>query len=372
MRFSLSALLLLTMMLVACKTSTSEKTIMPVSQSGQSLREIAKQKFPDSTFIVGVTCGLWAFDYPAGAIVDTEFGYVTPENDFKQKTIHPDNTKWDFTGADKWISHAATNNQIVRIHSPIGPQVSVWTQEDSRTKEDLEKNMTDFLTAVCDRYNGNASVKYMDVVNETVDNGAWFGPKPGANKDLWENPWTIIGSDNDKNATPLYIKKAFTIASAHAPKIKLLYNHHEGPENTASWNLIKETILYLRASGLRVDAIGWQSHVDNGWATEAHVTALKDLIAWAQGNSLEFHITEASSFIQKSIVTQADLDLQATTYAAIFKVVMDASKKGTTGWNTWHLTDAYTYRSECSPALFDKDNNAKPAYYAIKKCLEDY
>lgn len=59
---------------------------------------------------------------------------------------------------------------------------------------------------------------------------------------LKECPWYEIGLNDDPddpNSTPLYIIKAFQIANEHAPNLKFIYNHHENPEATASWELIK-------------------------------------------------------------------------------------------------------------------------------------
>lgn len=355
----------------SCRKDKPVSDTPATEATGKPLRAIAAEKFADSSVIIGVTCGLWAFDYPCGELVDREFSYLTPENDFKQKVIHPSNTEWSSREALAWVEHAEQNKQIIRMHCPIGPQVSQWAQEDSRTAEELDKNMTDFLTAVCTTFNNTGCIRYMDVVNETVRNGSWFGPEAGTGADLWENPWPTIGVDSDQNETPLYIQKAFQITNKFAPNIKQLYNHHEGPENRASWELIKETIIRLKKTGIRIDAIGWQAHVDNGWATEAHLQELRELIDWAQNNGLEFHITEASVFIRNT-VTPDELQLQAETYSKILSVLLEKSRSGRVGWNTWHLTDAYTYRSELSPALFDQDNNPKPAYYAIQKCLEEY
>ena len=363
--FKISILLLI---LISCKKEENND-VLYLEPNGRRLREIVAEKFSDTSFMVGATCGLWAFDYDATSkIVATEFGYVTSENEFKQLTIHPNNDIWNYTNATKWIEKAELNSQIVRIHCPIGPQVSEWTKNDSRTKDELEKNLTDFVTSVCTTFNKNPRVKYMDVVNETIKDGEWFGPLLGSSQ--WENPWTLLGFDIDKNQTPLYIKKAFELSNTYSPQIKQLYNHHEGPENTASWLKIKETILYLRAKGLRVDAIGWQAHVANGWATEENLTALSNLIDWAQQNKLEFHITEASSFI-KNKLSAKELDLQAETYSKIIEIVMNKSKTGKVGWNTWHLTDAYTYKSEYYPSLFDENCKPKPSYYAIQNLLEN-
>ena len=70
--------------------------------------------------------------------------------------------------------------------------------------------MNEYFTEQCKRYNGHPNVLWMDVVNETVErNGEWFGPKKGV--DQWENPWTIIGFENDPNKTPKYIVKAFEL-----------------------------------------------------------------------------------------------------------------------------------------------------------------
>ena len=112
--------------------------------------------------------------------------------------------------------------------------------------------MREFATALCQRYNGQPGFKYMDVVNETVTNGQWHKNKPG---NVWEYPWYKIGRDTDFRRTPLYIKYAFEIADEYAPDVKLTYNQHEREISADSWNLIKDTIRYLRNQGLRVDGI---------------------------------------------------------------------------------------------------------------------
>jgi GH35 family endo-1,4-beta-xylanase len=359
--------------LTSCKKEINLDDLQdPAVPEGRRLRIIMEDRFADESIIFGMTCGLWAFDTPYGVVVDREFNYVTPENDFKQSTIHPDNIEWNLDNANIWIEHIHQNNQILRMHCPIGPQVSDWTQKDKRTAEELELNMTDYLTVVCTTYNGIEGVVYMDVVNETIINGEWFGPKIGSGSRIWENPWTIIGVDeNDVNKTPLYISMAFEITNELAPNIKQIYNHNEGPENTASWDLIKETVLYLNNKGLRVDAIGWQAHVDNGWATDENLNALRNLIDWTHNNGMEFHVTEASSFIKEKF-SDEELELQAVTYSKIIEALLEKRLNGKVGWNTWHLTDLYTYRSEYYPSIFDENCEAKPAYYAIQNLLETY
>lgn len=231
--------------------------------AGRRLKDIVAEKYPEGNLLIGGTTGSWALGKSTGIILDREFSYVTPENEFKQRIIHPDNTNtWNWEAADLWIDHVAHTGQILRIHAPIGPQCSKWAQEDERTAEELEQNLRDFMKAICQRYNGKTGFRYLDVVNETVSTeGLWFGPKPGFG---WENPWTKIGSDDDKNQTPLYLKYAFEIATEYAPDLKLIYNQHADYIFQLDWNLIKETVLYLRDQGLRVDDIGCQAHFNVG------------------------------------------------------------------------------------------------------------
>jgi endo-1,4-beta-xylanase len=367
-------LTLMALLFMECKQSDGEKITSPetdpLEPSGHRLKAIVADKYSDGSVIIGGTTGAWAFDTYTGIILDREFSYVTPENDFKQWNIHPDNTNsWNWVEADAWIDHIAKTGQILRMHCPIGPQCSGWAKVDTRTAAELETNLRAFMEAICKRYNGTPGVVSMDVVNEVLVSGAWHQPKPGTGS--WENPWYSIGLDNDTNRTPLFIKMAFEIAKQHAPDLKLIFNHHEAPTSQTSWEKIKETVLYLRNRGLRVDGIGWQAHVDNGWANfSSQLSLLADLIDWAHANNLEFHITEASVWLRNS-VTPVELAQQGQTYAAILNVLLQKRISGKVGWNTWHIDDGHGWQTEFHPSLFDTSYTAKPAYYAVQQILEE-
>ncbi len=268
--------------------------------------------------------------------MDREFSYVTPENDFKQQVIRNDPNRWNWSRADAWLQHIIDHNQVLRIHGPISPQCSDWAKADMRTAEELSEELDTFMTALCQRYNGVDGIAYLDVVNEiALQDGSWLGPKPGT--DTWENPWLKIGQDNDPNHTPLYVSQAFGIANEHAPDLKQILNNHCHP-GTAGMEKVKETILYLRDRGYRVDGLGWQAHIDAGWATEANLQHLRDVIDWCKAQNLEFHITEFDVWIYNSN-TQL-LEKQAYTYQAIMDVLVEKVDGITIGWNTWHITDA--------------------------------
>jgi hypothetical protein len=108
--------------------------VVPVPQ-GRRLREIVADLYPNGNLFIGGTTSGELLNTGAGQILQREFSYITPANDFKQTKIHPEPNKWDWTTADRWVSVAQENKQVIRMHSPISPQCSDWAREDNRTDE---------------------------------------------------------------------------------------------------------------------------------------------------------------------------------------------------------------------------------------------
>ena len=332
------------------------------------IRDILSEKNYNN-FYFGATIAASQLGTDTEKILLNNFNMTVPENAAKQARVRPDPNTWNWKQIDAIIDMAKKNNLLVRLHGPISPQASHWAKNDDRKPEELDKIMTEFLTAQCKRFNGHPNIQWMDVVNETVTrSGDWFGPKIGVTK--WENPWTIIGSDIDKNKTPLYISKSFQIADNYAPDIDLVYNQHGGMEEVM-WEKVKETIIYLRDKGLRVDGIGWQAHLSNNVKYgEREIKYLSDLIDWSHKNNLDFHVTEIDYKIYGQITDQKR-QLQAKTYSDILKVLISKRDNGLVTFNTWGVVDRVGTHTDKSRFIFDLAGNPKPAYYALKKVLEN-
>lgn len=338
--------------------------------TGRSYREIVAEKYPDGNVFIGGTTQGPLLGTISEDLLNREFSYITPANDFKQSYIHPEPDKWQWELPDTWVQKAQDNGQVIRMHGPISPQCSKWAKEDSRTAEELLQNLEEYVTAQCQRYNDYDNILWMDVVNETIDSntGEWFGPKPGTDK--WENPWPKIGYDTtDPLNPPLYIKRAFELANEHAPDIKQIINQH-GSMNEAAWDKVKALVMYLRENGLRVDGIGWQAHVNVGWENEDdNIQKLSDLIDWAHANDLEFHVTENNVFLRNG--NEGKFEEQAATYRAIVETVLSKRNTGIVTWNAWILRDGIGMNGEYNPSIFNNDGSPKPAYYAVQSALED-
>jgi len=338
---------------------------------GRRLREIVVERFPRGNVLIGGTTGWKKRPQGSGAIIDREFSYVTPENDYKQSAVHPGPGKWKWELGDAWVEHCAKMKQVIRIHGPVSPQCSKWARDDGRTAEELKRNLTEYMTELCKRYDRFEHVKWMDVVNETVlDNGNWHGPRKGTSR--WENPWPKIGYDETHPLRPpLYIKMAFEIANKHARNTKLIINQHTRGMSPKVWEKIKALVKYLRDQGLRVDGIGWQAHVDTGFEkNKGNMERLHELIDWAHAKDLSFHITEMNSWLKGR---KKDYDAQARTFAAVVSALLEHRESGVVSWNVWNITDglAWIRNRDKEGTLFDADGKAKPAYYAIQKVLED-
>ncbi|WP_170110300.1 endo-1,4-beta-xylanase [Flavilitoribacter nigricans] len=340
-------------------------------QPKNSIRTLVAQKFPAGNAFIGAATHYDLFGTETIELLDREFGYVTPANDFKQTRIHPRPGEWNWKASDAWVEHARRHGQVLRLHAPISPQCSKWVKNDARMADELALMLDEYLTALCLKYNGVANIKWLDVVNETIDkkNGDWFGPKPGT--DSWENPWPQMGYDeNHELRPPIYIKKAFEIANRHATSMQLIINQH-GALEPFVWEKMKALVAYLRESGLRVDGLGWQAHIDVGWEQiPGNLERLQELIRWCHRNELEFHITEFNVWLKGK--KAGDRSAQAETFTAIGKVLLDGAATGTVGLNYWQIRGSETPHPDWDGCIFDEQLRPKPAYDRLTDLLQQY
>ncbi len=363
---------------IVCFTAYANAEV--ITPKGRRLRQIVAEKLPDKKVYIGAAVQYKELTGPVGSILKQEFSYITPANDFKQTYIHPEPGKWNWNYPDGWIKYAKENKQTIRIHGPISPQCSRWVRDDKRTAEELKKNLHEYMTALCRRYNGKPNVRWMDVVNETVSNsGEWMMPRPGS--DSWENPWGKIGFEKNiparfpalSDGVPLYIIQAFEIANKEAPDIKLVINQHS-VLNDKIWNRVKDLVLYLRWRGLRVDGIGWQGHIKyshaSNWSMDSpNICFLDELITWAHENSLEFHVTENNIH---DLAGQPDRqDHYAEIFGNILKTVLAKRDTGVVTWNLWGPRDRPHHRENkiVIRSFWDEKFRPKKSYYKAQQIL---
>ena len=382
---SILTLLLCSVLTTSCSASENkveheQKTINKKELQKLPLKDIVVNHIPN--FYLGIANHAKLFGQLSTEIMDREFNYVTPSNDFKQSYIHPTLKRWRWEFSDAWVDYAEEKDLKIRIHGPISPQTSPWAREDNRTKAEMAQMLDEYMTALSIKYNNAKPVLWMDVVNETIvpkpikdpmgdkEPGDWFGPREGTDK--WENPWTILGYDEESDLrVPLYIDKAFEISNQHAPNLKQIINQHGNLEKIV-WEKMKLLVNYLREDkDRRVDGLGWQAHIDLGWEKiPGNLERLDAIIKWCHANSLEFHITEMNVW-NKDLGTNKE-DLQAETYVAVLKVLLNNTETGVVGLNFWNVRDEDTANKEWRGCLWDDSGRARPAYDKIKETLVNH
>jgi GH35 family endo-1,4-beta-xylanase len=342
--------------------------------SQSKTKDISENHLVKGKLLVGATLNHNELSSKKGKLFLKDFKYLTTANAAKQTRIHPTPATWNWKLVEDFIAFANKNNLIVRLHGPISPQASRWVKQDHRTPEELENMLVEFATAFAKRFNNEPSVKWMDVVNETIlRDGTWFGPKEGTDK--WENPWLKIGLD--ENGFPLYILKAFEIATKHATNLKLVYNQNVGME-TKMWDKVKETVLYIRSKGYRVDGIGWQAHLLLGAKRKDFVDhidesmeKLSDLIDWAHQNDLEFHVTELDYLVKDDHKLNTERVIQKEVYQKLVDVLKAKSKNGVVTLNLWDVGVRYKKGAGNFQSIYDEEFNPTPAYDVIINAMSN-
>lgn len=363
---------------ISMAACSSEKVLNKEALMKLSYREIV-EKYYAGCFYLGIANHTKLIGELSTQIADREFGYITPANDFKQSYIHPTFNTWRWEQPDTYLEHAKAQDQLIRVHGPISPQCSKWVREDGRTPKELKRMLEEYMTKLCLRYGNQPNVRWMDVVNETIakenmndpvfgpqKRGEWFSARQG--NDKWENPWTIIGYDEESEIrVPLYIDMAFKISNRYAPNLKQIINQHGNFEEEV-WMRMKKLVEYLRGKGRRVDGIGWQAHIDTGWEKQpGNLERLDKFISWCHENKLEFHITEMNVWIKdRDTLREA---AQAETFARVIDTVLKHRKEGVVGVSFWNVRDEDTANPDWMGCLWRNDGMERPAYNRIKEVL---
>tara|TARA_X000001036_G_scaffold410761_1_gene422895 strand:- start:94 stop:1254 length:1161 start_codon:yes stop_codon:yes gene_type:complete len=369
--------LLFVFLFINCSSGSDESTVIdkdpdPDPNSGKitdSFKKIMSDEYNTDTFKFGATLNFYQFNSNVEDLFLKEFDYVVAENSFKQTIVHPEPDQWNWERVDAFLDFANKNNLQMRVHGPIGPQSSTWAKTDSRTNEELIKNYEEFLTELCKKINNENNVKWMDVVNETIDKNAnWTIEKAGTG---YQNPWTQIGENED--GIPLYIIRSFEIAKEHAPNISLVFNQHQGMQ-PVMWDKVKETILYLKNKGLRIDGLGWQAHLrDNVILSlnKEQFDYLLSLIDWAHENDLDFHITEIDYRMTGDPPNNSEYERQANGYANIAKALIAKRNNGVVTFNTWGVYDKNEVSDHEYKYIYDSNLNPKKAVDLLKSSLKN-
>ena len=316
------------------------------------------------------------------AMVVKQFNQVVGENCMKGEENHPEVNRFDFRDGDKLVDWAQRNNKTLIGHCLVWhSQPPKWMFTDAEGKqvsrETLIGRMYNHIMTVVTHYKGK--VKGWDVVNEAIEDDGSYRKSPYYN---------IIG--------PEYIELAFQFAHEADPNVELYINDYsmaKPGKREAYCKLLRN----LKAKGLRIDAIGMQSH--NGYNYPDYAEYEKSIEAFA-AEGVKVMMTELDinmlpnpegfggaeisqnyELQKKYNPYEKGLDKKAQKlfnqrYLDLFKIIerhKDVISRVTfwgtndsSSWlNGWPIKGRTNY-----PLLFDRNNEMKPVGKEIVKLFE--
>jgi endo-1,4-beta-xylanase len=317
------------------------------------------------------------------ATAASTFNMLELENDLKPPSIWAGPHDYRFADVDFVVGEPGRIGWAQEHGLKLRGHVLVYARDDGFTlprwlrtsgpdmpKEQAAQLLHDYISAVAGRYRGKVAM--WDVANEAIDD------RPNS------NPFNLRNSFWFRKLGPEFLVLAFKWAREADPRAELYYNDYAieagGPKAQHVLDLAK----WLKEQGAPITGIGMQYHIDCRTAIspgDGHYQMVEEI----RKLRLAYMITELDVAVPVQRLSfgdpnrgtlpldPADLDLQAKTYAAVFKMAL--SSRNCHGVNIWGLTDRYSWipmfsgGRDGAATLFDRDYRPKPAYASIAEVL---
>ncbi len=288
--------------------------------------------------------------------------------------------KWEAEGVtaydhfNKGVNWLYSKNMHPMNHMLFGPdqyekaRVNVLTEAAA-----LDTVMESRVRGIMQSNGNSTKVNSWNIVNE-----AFQWSSDGSNGDYWVESgidpmvWWKMGSENDNSGLtgidkvnvrhPIFIRKAFEYARKYTTgKLELRENTIEfsSKKSRAFYQLVK----HLKNSGVPIDAIGMQCHLEFGFNT----VQLAQEIRKYRALGLQVYFSEVDISCGNQAWTSTVAELQKQEYRKLITVALE---EGVSQVHFWGLRDAdENWLGDKSPLLFDKNSSPKPAYYGVQEAL---
>ncbi|KAJ0299826.1 uncharacterized protein N0V96_010902 [Colletotrichum fioriniae] len=264
------------------------------------------------------------------AVIQQNFGQVTPEYSMKWDATEPTRGNFDFTNSDFLVNFAQKNGKSIRGHTLLWHQALPAWVSAIKDKATMTKVIETHVKTIVGKYKGK--IRSWDVVNEAFnDNG------------------TIRSTAFSNVLGEAYIGVAFRAARLADPAAKLYINDYN--LDNAGWGKVTAMVNKVNqwiGQGIPIDGIGSQAHLAANMSGNIQAA----LEALARSRASEIAITE--------------LDIPGAPpndYATVVGACLNVPKcKGVT---VWGVSDKQSWMATAKPLLFDENWSPKPAYNAI-------
>lgn len=316
-------------------------------------------------FLIGNAVSMGDLDGVRLELLNKHHNVVTAENAMKPDYAYNANREFDFADEDALV--AKIKEQGLQLHGHVlvwHQQSPTWLFSDANgqplSREAALANLRTHVKTVVEHF--GPDVISWDVVNEAINDGL-------SNPSDWKA--SLRQSGWYKAVGPDFVEQSFLAAREVLDEkgwnTKLYYNdYNDDNQNKAEaiYQMVKE-INEKYAAGhngkLLIDGIGMQAHYNKNTNPDNVRKSLEKFISLG----VEVSVTELD--IQagtNNVLTEQEAKAQGYLYAQLFKIYKEHADN-IARVTFWGLNDATSWRAATSPLVFDKDLQAKPAYYAV-------
>jgi endo-1,4-beta-xylanase len=309
-------------------------------------------------------------DAKAHALILQHFNMATPENIMKAEIIHPQWDVYNFDLADKMVAYGQKNKIKINGHTLIWHSQLPAFARNIKSVDSFRTFFTNHINTVAGRYDGK--IFSWDVVNEALNEDGTM------RKSIF---LSRLGDD--------FVTEAFRLAAKASPKAELYYNdyNNEQPAKRAGCIALMKKI---QDAGVRIDGVGIQGHWHVG---KVPFKEIEESILQYAAMGLKVMFTELDIEVLPRSFQGADVNQRvasnpalnpykeglpdsvqqqlATDYENLFKLFLKHKDK-VTRITFWGVNDGQSWLNDWPvrgrtnyPLLFDREFNAKPAFYKV-------
>lgn len=332
----------------------------PIQEDLPDLKEVYK-----NDFLIGNIVNPATFDETRLKLLTKHHNVVTFENDMKPDYAYNADRQFDFTAEDALVQKVQDagldlHGHVLVWHAQSPTWLHTAANGEPLSREEALKNLRTHVKTVVEHF-GDQVISW-DVVNEAMNDNP-------ANPQDWKN--ALRNSGWLQAIGPDFLEEAYLAAKEVIDEngwdIKLYYNDYNDDnqnKSTAIYSMVKEINEKYAADhpGEKlIDGIGMQAHYNLGTRLDNVKMSLERFISLG----VEVSVTELDIMAgTNSAITEKEAKQQAYLYASL----MDLYKKNSEHIprvTFWGLNDSTSWRAEQNPTLFDKNYQAKEAFYGV-------
>lgn len=298
-------------------------------------------------------------------ILATQFHYAIIDGEpnwrFEDSTLRPTETGFDFTNLDRVFAFAEQHTMPIRVQHLLwgdNKWLPDWLTKGNYSDEELMAIIHNHIQTVGARYKGR--VREYTVVNEAFSREL----ETGGNKDWW-----------GQHLGRKYIDQAFLWAREADPHAILILNDFGNETEGEISNLMYDYIKDAKSRGIPIDAIGMQMHISGtNVPTKEKVVANMRRLA---NLGITVYVTEFDVNMHGTSGTKKTrYEKQAEIYREMLGACLEVGPNICPNFGFLGLVDRQSWYNDiglhdADPLLFYDDYTPKPAFFAVRKTLED-